>query len=183
RVSEFLFFLSASLASSAPNPTVLRVAWTRRFLVLLAHLRDLVALNRFSLRFYIDVVNPRGIQAKNLCFDFWSQLLVAILFRDFVADLESSQSFDLGLRASSPDRVGAPDDAIFATREIHNLSEEVHRRLSIAAAEPARQYIPGAPYLEVDVSQIPALYDFDQFRAPRDVLGTCLGALPASPGG
>src|SRR5215510_219131 len=92
-----------SLASSAPHPAVLRVARPWRLLILLSHLRDLVTLDRLALCFYVDLVNPRRIQSKDLRFDFGSEFLVAEFLRDLIADLESTQAFDLRLRAASPD--------------------------------------------------------------------------------
>src|SRR5262245_42066874 len=79
-----------SISAITPHPAELRVAGTGRSLILLAHLSDLVALNRFALSFDIDLVKPRRVQAEDLGFDFGGEFLVAEFFCHFVADLEAS---------------------------------------------------------------------------------------------
>src|SRR5262249_51160630 len=67
-------------------------------------------------------------------------------------------------------------------RKIHNLSEEVHSRFTVAAVT-ARKNVPGASNLEVDVPQVTLLHDLDQLRTPRDVLRASFGAFAAASAG
>src|SRR5262245_38491125 len=127
----------SSISALTPHPAELRVAGTGRSLVLLAHLSDLVALNRFALSFDIDLVNPRRVQPEDLGFDFGGEFLVAEFFCHFVADLEASEAFDLRLRAAAPDRVRSPNDMVFAPGQIQHLAEEMHRG-QISSAHAAR---------------------------------------------
>src|SRR5512143_420226 len=60
---------------------------------------------------------------------------------------------------------------IFPAGEIQHLPKEVHCRLAVASIT-ARQNVPGASHLEVDILQIVAFDDLYQLRAPWDVLGT-----------
>src|SRR5436853_569322 len=173
---------SSSSSACAPYPSELRVARTRRQLILLFHLGNLVALNRFALGVDVNLVKPRRVQAEYLRFDFRRQLLVAEFLGDLVADLESPKPLNLRLRAAAPDRVRAPDQMIFTAGKIQYLPEKVHRRL-ISAAVSARQNVPCAAHLEVDILQVVALHDVDQFRAPRYVLRTGRRAFAPTPAG
>src|SRR5215470_7237788 len=164
------------IPAPAPHPTELRVARTRRSQILLTHLGDLVGLNRFALGFDIDLVKLRRVQVEDLRFDFGSEFLVAVFFGHFIADLETTEALDLRLWAAAPDRIGAPDDVVFAAGQIQDLTQEVHRG-NVFAAEPARQTVPRAAQFEIDIPQVVLLHDLDQLGTPRDVLWIGRGAF------
>jgi hypothetical protein len=85
----------------------LRVAGPWRLQILLAHLGDFIALNRFASGCDVDLIKLRRVRTEDLGFDFGRELLVAEFFSHFVTDLEAAEAFDLRLRAAAPDRIGS----------------------------------------------------------------------------